>query len=800
MSVSQSAQRRFCIATLGILLPATAALAATAQLPTVVVTSEKSEQVIEQVPASVSSMSANKIKEIGAMDFEQLQGYIPNATISLSPDSGQFSIRGFATPDSNPGFDPSVGTVIDGVFYGRPQFLSAFFYDMEDFQVLRGPQGTLFGKNASAGLFELHSAMPRNQFMLRSEYLMNSDGDRSFRPVVQLPVGDKLSVRVSGNIEHGDRGVLYNTFLKRHERNANQDSGRVRARYTPTDALTIDIEAFVSTMRRHNNLFKLTKVTPRMAALFRSYDPDIQFGLDNDTNSANTPSENVVDTRGVVSNITYDFLPSWEKTGLSLTSTTAFAQARTDQRDIDADFSPVPFVENTLTRPSPYRQLSQELRLNGHAPTLFGLGDRVSYVSGLYYSRSAFQMTNAFHIQDLGATLNYILAGNPDISNGQLPLGLGGVLGGALGGLTNIRPIQDLINGVGGVIGERDPTAISGLTQTDETYATYAQTEWFFVPHWAVIAGLRLSLEHKYGRAFSHTDSLIIPQISSQRNFDQRVSNLEREFSPKFGFQWAPNTHSSVYLTFTRGFKSGGFNAIALSDDHLSFGPERADNYELGAKTLTTVFGRPLRAHADVFWTRFKSLQVSTLLNSDFVTLNAASARSRGFETDLEWLPFNRASLRLSAGYADAQYTSYPNAPATVAQTAATGQQTQDLGGRPLAFAPKWMLALTPGYTVPLPYRVAAGAFFDVLYQSGRYLDVDDDRENKYQGGLATFNARVMFSDPSGLWSLALIAHNLTDRAITDQIVNEPEAPGNYAAVRKDRGRYYTANLTFTFK
>ncbi|HEU0197269.1 MAG TPA: TonB-dependent receptor [Nevskiaceae bacterium] len=767
------------------------------QLQTVIVTSEKSAQPIQQVPASVSTLSGAAIKNSGSINFAQLSDYIPNVTISLSPDSGQFAVRGFATPDTNPGFDPSVGTVVDGVFYGRPQFLSAFFYDIGHFEVLRGPQGTLFGKNVTAGLVDLDTAEPRNQFLLRSEYLMSSDGDRSFRPVLQLPLGDKLSVRFAGNIEHGDRGVLYNTFLHRGERDINQSSGRFRLRYTPTDALTVDLEGFVSTQNRHNNIFKLTKVTPDMAALFRKYDPNIEFGLDNNKNSANYPSENVDDTRGGALNVAYDTAPPWAKTGLTLRSITGFAQARVDRRDIDADFSPVAFVTDTLPDPSPYRQFSQEFRINGRAPDLFDFGHKLTYVAGLYYSRSVFDMTNQFSIQNLGQTLQYLLAANPSVSLRGLP-----VVGPIVTGIPVLGPflndtINDVLsgaaNGLGsvasGLLGPQN--AVSALHQVDSSYAVYGQAHWFVIPHWAVIAGLRVGLEHKSGTASSESSSQLIKSIAGQDNFAQNISDLDRDLSPKLGIQWSPDERTSAYLTWARGYKSGGFNANALNADSLSFSQERADSYELGFKTLASVWKTPLRLSADVFWTNFHNLQESTLENgSNFITFNAGSARSRGFETDLEWLPFKHASLHFASGFADATYTANPNA----------GTSGPDLTGRPLPFAPRWTLALTPGYTVMLPKQVAAHAFFDVLYKSGRYLDIDDDRANKYQGGVTTLNARIVFNDPSHLWSVGLVAHNITHRVIIDQVIDEPEAPGNYAAVRIDRGLYYTADFTFSFR
>ena len=767
----------------------------TAQLPEVVVTAQKMSQPLEQVPASVSTLSGDFIRRTTSTDFTALQYYTANVNLQLGPSTGQFIIRGLGTVNSNDGFDPSVGTVIDGVYYGRSNFLSAFFFDIADFDVLRGPQGTLFGKNTTSGLIDLDTEPARSNFLIRSELVATDYGDRSFRPVIQVPLGENLAVRVSGNFEHGSRGVLFNTYLDRHERNTNQNAMRVRLRYTPSAQWLFDLEGFVTTSKQNYNIFQLVRVTDAMASVIHHYDPNAEFTAD-DRNSANVPSEEVEDIRGIALTGEYDLGRPWDAGYAKIVSVTGLAQARSDQVDLDADFSPVPFIRDSLTRPEPYRQFSQEFRVSGHAADFFGLGYGINFVSGIYFSHTALLAANTFSIQDLGAATAYLLAANAGGAGGQLLPGstVGGIAGQLSGPIDTLLTLLDPV--ISPVIGDKQQ-ANTVLDQRGDDWAWYAQTEQYFLPHWALIAGLRFGWERKQGYASSQSEGLLIGPASGGevQPFAQTLHRFEQDVSPKIGFKWTPDKVTSVYATWTRGFKSGGFNAVPLNSTNLQYEPERASSYEIGAKTRTRLLGGPMETSASLFWTDFNDLQVSTLEGATFKILNAAAARSRGFDADLRWLPpIRNTSLYLSAGLADARYTYYPNAPAPPD----SGQSAQDLTGRPLAFAPRWTFAVVPGYSVPLPYQASADFTLAVLYQGKRYLDVDDD-PRKLQPATTLLNAQVTFHDRSRLWSLTLSAHNLTNELILDQIVNQPLAPGGFAAVRTDHGRYFAGDLTLSF-
>ncbi|MGH8505561.1 MAG: TonB-dependent receptor [Stenotrophobium sp.] len=758
-------------------------------LPEVIVTGQKTAQTLEQVPASVSSIDGDFIQRTGAYDFTAMQDYVPNTTISMSPSSAQVNIRGLGTPNSNPAFDPSVGTVIDGVYYGRSSFLTAFFFDIDRLEVLRGPQGSLFGKNSTGGLLNLVTRAPGDTFTGNVDYLYGSNGARSLRPAMTIPVSHDLSFRVSGNYSQ-IHGVFYNTFLNRPENNPRQNSTRLRIRYLPVEGWRVDIGAFTSQQRTNFNLYKLTKVGPAMRALLTSYDPKFNTDMESRENSVSVPSLESSLDNGLNATVSHDMDGTWGVRNLNLTSITGYARLRVDKRDLDADFTAVPFIRDTLIQPSPYQQFSEELRFSGDNPTLFGWGHEVHFIGGLYYANSQFDTSDRFLVEDLGGAAAYVLAAQSDANS--VPGGVAGTIGsvsGLLGPL--LGNVLNVINGLGVNTAQ---TAAVNLNQTSQSYAMFGQIEHLFTEHWAWIGGVRLGLERKQADASSFSNSPLIPAISDQKNFTANVNDNERDISPKLGLKWTPAKTASVYATWSRGYKSGGFNGRPLNRDGLTFKPERAESFEIGAKGK--IFDGTMRLSGALFSTDFQNLQISSLRGTSFVILNAASARSQGFEASMRWLPpLTGATLDASVGLADARYLHYPNAPA-LSDSSST---SQDLSGKPLSFAPRWTASLVPSYSrYVTSYDIGVTFAMDVLYRDQQYLDVDDDAR-KVQPPTTIINLRTVLATPGQSWTMVLAAHNITNKLIRDQVVNEPLAAGNFASVRTDYGRYYSANLSYQF-
>jgi iron complex outermembrane receptor protein len=761
------------------------------QLPEIIVTAQKQSRTLEQTAASISSLDHDFMREIGARNFQDLADYTANISMTLSHGyAGTFAIRGFATPDTNPGFDPSVGAVIDGVYYGRSQFLSAFFHDVDRFEVLRGPQGTLFGKNCTAGVLNVVTREPGDEFSTEGALQYNGYGERSLRPAVSVPLGHMFGLRISGNYDTDDGGVMYNTYLHRPENDVHDRSTRVKLRFTPSWPLVVDMEAFRSDSKSNNSTFQFSQLTSGMRSLVQQYDASADDRLDF-FNSANLDALSIATISGGSATAEYDLAEVGAIDEMRVTSITGYAESNTSRLDLDADFSPVPFIHDVLAEPKLYRQFSQELRASGENATLLGFGGKISFVGGLYYAQTAFHTSDIFAVESLAGAAAYCLAtGN---LGGQGPaLGLPPTATGTLAGLLG-KPLGDALALL--PPGATDQYAQTRLHQTSPTLAVFGSFEEFVTEHWAILGGLRYSMESKDGLASSTHQGALIPAIANQVDHVTHIKRSEHELSPKAGLKWAPAGDTEVYGTWAQGYKSGGFNGLPLNPDNLEYEPELATSIEFGAKKKLEFLGGPARVSVALFNTTFEDLQVSTFLNGGFVVLNAASARSRGAEMDLHWLtPLPGASVYSSVGYADARYKSYPDAPAL----SDSGAQTQDLSGKRLSLAPRWTATFVPSYQLPLPFALGARFAVDVLYRSSRYLDVDDDAR-KLQPATRMYNARLTVEQLASRWSVTMGAHNLTNVQVYDQIIGQPLAPGNFVAFRTDRGRYYSADLSLNF-
>ena len=544
------------------------------QLQEVVVTAQKTRQTLEQVPASVSSIGGDYIRDIGVRNFEELGSYTANTNLQVSTSSTQLLVRGFGTLNDVPGLDPSVGVVVDGVVYAYPEYLASMLYDLDRYEVLRGPQGTLFGKNVTAGILNITTNAPDQHSLIHVEGGWRSYGDEVYQPVVNLPLGGGWSVRAAGNFDHNDRGQFWNTDLNRPEMNPLQDGGRLRVRYDNGDNWSMDLGAWVSYQAQNFNQHELFIDQPHMKALDQQYDPRFT-GSVGDFLSEDVPSTQNSTARGASVTFNGDFGNPGGMESLHLIAITGIAENVIGARDIDADFSPVPFIRDTLVKPEPERQLTQELRVTGIAPDLFGLGHDANFVAGLYFDDYSLNTSDNFSIEDLGATLNYILAAKEDNHSAALPYyyipavnlvpvttppppcSVPGLLNLSTTPGVGLDCVLGLLQGLTGQPLIPAQNAQSGLNERTMDYAAFGQGEWFFTNKWSLILGLRFAKEDRAGDPHSQSTSEIIKAIADQVNFSESLHRVETDFSPKIGVKYQPGKHTEAYFTWAEGYKSG---------------------------------------------------------------------------------------------------------------------------------------------------------------------------------------------------------------------------------------------------
>lgn len=749
------------------------------------VVSQKTEQSLKEIPASVTSLGGDQIRESGAFNVDDVQSMAANTEVRILPWGGNFRIRGFGTQSSNAASEPSVATVVDGVYYGRSNYMSALFVDIDRMEILRGPQGTLFGKNSTAGVITVLSRKPGEDFAVDIDMLFGSFGESALRPAVDIPLSDNFGLRYSGSYQHND-GLLENTFLGRDEYNITQNVSRLRGLWIPSEVVEVDVLAMHSRQEMNNGIFQFSKLTPEMLAHQQSYDPRLETNPYNKLNSANVEALADVRIVGLNSVVNWDVGSAVGVNDLMLTSISSWSELATFRRDIDADFGPSPVIKDSLIEPSIFIQEQQEVRATGLADSIFGWGGDTSIIVGLFYFKSTLGASDLFELEDSQATADYFAAAN----GGTTPIGIS----------NNIT--ADLANNV-------PLTAEVTLDEFVESYALYGHFEQQLSESLGWIFGLRGGFERKIGHFTSFSDSVLIKGIAGQENHETDITRIEQNISPKLGFSWQPTEQAGMYGTLSRGYKSGGFNALPLNASNLEFEQERATSLELGYKGR--LLNGALSLNAAVFNTDFDNLQLVTFGGSNgattFIILNAGAAKSRGFEMDLQWLPpIPGTNLNFNVGYADAFFTSYRNAPAIAGSTDDDTtpdydeSQFQDLKGKRLPNSSKWSASLSPSFTLPLDFiRRVVNIGVDIQYRGDRFLDVDLD-PNTYQAASLESNLRFTVMDEGQNSMITLNIKNLGDKRILGQVLDQPLAPGNYAAIRTDRGRHVTLNFISRFQ
>lgn len=762
------------------------------ELEQVTVTATKVVTTLEKVPASLTSLSEEFLRERAVSGFQEASDYAANVTMNVSGSAGQFVIRGLGTPDTNLGFDPSVGTVVDGVYYGRANFLAAFFNDVDKFEILRGPQGTLFGKNSTAGVFNVVTNKPGKQFGIDGEVLNRGYGDFTVNSALSLPISEDFGLRLSGSFKNGDTNTLYNTELMRPEENEEINTVRLRARYATARGLSLDFTALRSQYTQNNSNFQLINISREMEDAVRTYDPNYDNHFDNRKVSTDFPSAEKATVSSYAMTLEAP-LPSFGGIrNLRVTAITAVAESLATQRNIDADFTPIPFISDQLIEPSRYKQVSQEIRFTGNGKDLFGYGHGINFIAGIYLSGATYGATDLFSLESLAGALAYCTASRqngPPNCNENLPAGIGGLGTTAALPLAQVLPLLDATT-------LNNQNVRTKLQQDETAIAGFGQFEYSFLPKWALIGGVRYGTLEKNGLLSAEVSSPIIGFIAAAETHTTPLRRKEQDYSPKAGLRFSPSRQVSHYFTWARGFKNGGFNGLPLRPTENEYGPERASSFEFGTKAR--LYQGRMRVSGSAFFTDFKDLQVSTFLANRFLVLNAGSATSRGGEIDFQWLPQKVPFLlfRSSVGYADARYKDYPNGPCL--SDAPSSCQQQDLSGKRLPYAPRWTAAIAPNIFFPLGNGLLGSLGLDWVYRSSRFLDIDLDAR-KRQDATNLYNAFFIINDTSKKWAVNFGIRNLTDTRYYDQILGQPLAPGNFAASGINEPRLFTQSISFSF-
>ncbi|WP_369062315.1 TonB-dependent receptor [Caulobacter sp. 73W] len=681
----------------------------------IVVTAQKRSENLQDVPVSVTALTASALQDQGVNNVMGLNNVAPGLRVSAGDAAAnpKIYIRGVGLSDFNPNASSGVGVYVDGVFVGSPLAQMAGFFDLAQVEVLRGPQGTLYGRNTNGGAINVTTKRPTFHWTgeTRAEYAtydaVNLQGGIS-GPLIE----DKLAFRLAGQFVE-DGGYTFNRVTGEDVNAAKNWAGRLSLLYTPHE----DVEVFSkferfsnrgdATLPQHRALFPGTPAVAGSnglclpSAYASGGCTDLMGYADTDGNiragDYNQQGKDRVDLWNASTQI------DWDLGSVALVSVTAYQHANRNALE-NTDSSPMQMIE--INYRARAKAFTQEVRLQSDDEAAF------KWVVGGFYMDETIRDDS---LQDV--LRDY----RPFFVSPENPLG----------------------------ISPDDSVAVFGYpyTQKTKSYALFGQADYSLSERLTITGGLRYSADDKSFDYRSEIEDGLATILTSKQ--DKTFS----AWSGRVGARYALTDDVNIYATYNRGFKSGGFfGGLATSPDQLEpYANEKLDAFEVGFKGQ--FFDRRLRLNASGFYYDYQDQQVfAQALRNGLTVLvldNAASSKVWGAEFELTAKP--TANLQLDAGLSllDAEYGEFVS-------------EGQDYTGNRLPQAPKATLNLAAAHSLPLG---SAGEIFtrlDATYSSKIYFD-NSNAERLSQDGVWVAGAQVSWRAPKGGVEAGLFARNLFD-------------------------------------
>ncbi|MCW0919184.1 TonB-dependent receptor [Pseudomonas glycinis] len=711
-------------------VPAGTAAANGSQLETVTVTTRRREESSQDVPTPMSVVSGQNLETQRVYRIQDLQQLVPSVNVAyMHARQSSVSIRGLGNNPASDGLEGSVGLYIDNVYLGRPGMAVFDLMDIEQLEVLRGPQGTLFGKNTTAGVINISTRAPSFTPERSIETSVGEDGYFQTKGTISGPLNDQLAGRFSAYRTRSD-GDIKNEYDGHDLNGGSREGFRAQLLFKPNEDFNLrwigdynEEDSSAGTRVLYNtgptingvNLYE-SRASAAGATLVNGRHRKVN--LDND--------QHVTVHQGGTSVEANWTLPS----DFTLTSVSSyrfwnFTPRNDDGLNVPASYNAGVSVED--------KQYSQEFRLASPK------GEFFDYVVGAYYFGS-----------DLDNKSFSYYGPQADIWNGT-----------PAGSLANVTSIGN------------------GHIQTD-SFALFAQGTWHLSERLDFTAGVRGTYEEKnasVGRNAPVGGVAVAGAAANARRgragvYDSGDLN-QYSSSPSGLLNLSYRITDDVlgYATLSHGEKSGGVNlavgsAPTAGADSLLIGTERANNAELGFKS--TLWDRRLQLNANVFWTQVNAYQTNAYDAANRVQYltNAGSVRSRGIEFESTWVPLRGLTLNFNGSYNDVSYLSYKDAPCPPEVSQAPGAPAScDLSGHQVVGASKWIGNANGEYKWNLdngfePYVTGSYAFRSKAV--GTVEDSDYGQIPSY--AVVNFSTGLRGDFNQGQWDVSLWLKNAFDK------------------------------------
>jgi iron complex outermembrane recepter protein len=755
----------------------------------IVVTAQRRSENLQNVPVAITVVSGASLAAKNINSVESLNQQVPSLTFKRGTANvnSTLAIRGLGTQSFASGTEPSVSTVIDGVVYGRSGMATQEFADIDRVEVLRGPQGTLFGKNASTGALNITTRAPSATPALEGS--VSYFGSNEFRAtgLVSGALATGLKAVVSGYYGSYDgniKNVYNNSMVNGYTRYG------VRGKFVYE---TGDVKMALNADYSHNNDNCCADVLGKFYPNAQGTNVFLPLQLPN-VPGPNNRSVNNNFTPGTVDTnqgISYTF--DWKFDGLTLTSITAYRDWQNRQLR-DGDFGSVGQAYVAIGSPAAgqildqqdngyldFSQYSEELRLS--SPT----GGNLEYVLGGFYWRT--NENDNFTRSDV-----YCSASTLAID------------------VTGFRPCST-------APGVSTFTTASGPASWNTKFANealYGQGTYKLSPKLKIIAGLRYThdeVSYSFSRINLTNGAASFPGISVPYTYADNAAG--NGLSGKTGLEFQPSRDFMAYAIYSRGYKGPALNVFySLTANNIGgIAPETSNAYELGFKSK--LLHRKLTFNADIYQQDVENFQASSFVqlanSATAVTLtNAGAVRSQGFEMDFTWRALTGLNINGGYTYNKATIRAFNCSPALSGSNLAFCLAHN---GQTLPFAPRNKFNLNADWTLPLgnmPFKTSIGS--TISYSSRINFDLDQmsrsansstiDPYLAQQAPYALVDANITFTSKNDKLKLALIGKNLGDTYYVSFITPaNGTGVGTYARLQvpRDAERYFGARLSFKY-
>jgi len=741
------------------------------QLQEIVVVSRRRKELAQDVPIPISVVGGAQIDQTGAFNVNRIKELIPSVQLYTSnPRNTGINIRGIGSSFglTNDGVDPGVGFYVDGVYYARPAAATLDFIDVENIEVLRGPQGTLFGKNTAAGAINITTRKASFTPGVAFESSFGNYGYVQTKASVTGPLSKEFAVRLSFSGTERD-GLIQNIKTTVPLNTINNLGGRAQILFQPSDKATITLTGDVSNQNPNGYAQVFAGVAPTLRASYRQFNniiADLHY-----TVPSTNPFDRITDTDapwrsgnqlgGVTLNADFKI------GGGTLTSTTAWRYWDWKPNS-DRDFIGLPVLTKSANF-SKQHQESEEIRYAGN------LTDKLSGVIGLYYLD---QVVTVDGREEAGSAQWRFAQSNTNTAQWQTP---------------------GLFEGYGITTDSRIAS---------KSAAIFSNVDWTIGDAFHIIPGVRLNYDKKdvyYNRTadggITITDPVLLGYRTALYSSQFYTTTFdEKNFTYQVTASYRPNKHINAYATYSTSYKPSGVNVAGLPTinnapalDLAVIAPEKTKHYEIGAKTnpvenltLNVTFH-----NSDISDYQTNVQAPDPGVNRGYLA-TAEKVNVKGVELDANYLAGKNFSFYLSGAYTDAKYVKFTNAPLPLELTGLTVGGTavyfEDISGQRLPGVSKWTTSAGTEFATDAKFFNQNSKFFvgvDDYFRSGfsssptpsAYLNI---------AGYTLVNARLGFRATRGV-SAYIWSRNLFNQNYFEQLLPAGGNAGQYAGVLGDQ-------------